>query len=437
MFKAQVNSFLLTFPDENYHNYKLANKKYEIYMSDKKPNELLIELIEIDKITPHEANERLHPSENVEILKKGLEDFDQQKPIVVDDKYKIIAGHGIWYAAKKSGYTHWYVSKSKLKGNKKRAYRVFDNRSGELSKWDDEKLSKTLYELHSVGYAVADIGFDENDYDWGNTTPEQNEKEDDVPETNENEFGVERGDIFQLGEHRLMCGDSTSIEDVDKLMNGEKADMVFTDPPYAVNFTKKSKEIFDSKEYCEIKNDDLNVKEISEKIWGPCFKLMFDHSNDHCVFYMTMPQGGDQMMMMMMMDKNWKVKHELIWIKESPVFSMGRLDYDYQHEPIIYGWKKKHRFFGKGRFNKSIWEIKRDSNKTHPTMKPIELIENAILNSSKTKELIIDYFLGSGSTLIACEKTNRRCFGMEIDPHYCSVIIKRWEEYSNKNHIKL
>lgn len=130
----------------------------------KQPSKLEVELVEIDKIIPHEANERLHPERNIEMLCKGLEDFDQQKPIVVDDKYKIIAGHGVWYAAKKAGFSHWYVCKSKLKGNKKRAYRIFDNSSGESSKWDDEKLSKSLKELYDDGYAVADLGFDPVDY---------------------------------------------------------------------------------------------------------------------------------------------------------------------------------------------------------------------------------------------------------------------------------
>ena len=130
------------------------------------------------------------------------------------------------------------------------------------------------------------------------------------------------------------------------------------------------------------------------------------------------------------MGENWKVKHELIWVKDAPVFSMGRLDYDYKHEPIMYGWKKKHNFIGKGEYTKSVWEIKRTENKLHPTMKPVELIINAIKNSSNDKDNVIDYFLGSGSTLIACEKTNRKCFGMEIDPHYCDVIVKRWEDYT-------
>ena len=139
-----------------------------------------------------------------------------------------------------------------------------------------------------------------------------------------------------------------------------------------------------------------------------------------------MCQGGDQMMMMMMMSEHWQVKHELIWVKSSPVFSMGRLDYDYQHEPILFGWKKKHNFYGKGEFLKSIWEIPKPSKSDlHPTMKPIALIENCLLNSSKENDLIIDPFLGSGSTMVAAHQLNRKCFGIEIDEKYCHIILDR------------
>lgn len=250
---------------------------------------------------------------------------------------------------------------------------------------------------------------------------------------------VNYGDIFKLGNHRLMCGDATITDDVKKLMNGNMADMVFTDPPYSVNFTKKAKEILNNKQYVEIINDNLSVKDTAKFIWKPSFKNLYIIAKDDCSFYVTMPQGGDQMMMMMMMmmNENWQVKHELIWVKDIPVFSMGRLDYDYKHEPIMYGWKKKHNFYGKGKFKKSIWEISRTENKLHPTMKPIELIINALLNSSKKNDNIIDLFGGSGSTLIACEITKRNCYMMELDPQYIKVIIRRWEKYTGGKYEKI
>jgi DNA modification methylase len=207
--------------------------------------------------------------------------------------------------------------------------------------------------------------------------------------------------------------------------------MVFTDPPYSVNYEKKNTEVLKSKSYSKITNDNLSVKDIARDLWKPSFDNMALFAKDGASIYVTMPQGGDQMMMMMMMD-SWQVKHELIWVKSSPVFSMGRLDYDYMHEPIIYGWKKNHQFYGNGEHRKSVWFIDRDGNKSHPTMKPVALIGNAINNSSKMEDNILDTFGGSGSTLIACEKLNRKCFMMELDEHYCDVIVKRWEDYTGK-----
>ena len=273
--------------------------------------------------------------------------------------------------------------------------------------------------------------------DWGVPLPDDfgiqpEASEDDYEMPDEIETDIVLGDLFQIGNHRLLCGDSTDPEQVKRLMGGALADMVFTDPPYGVSYedtnaAKSSRSR--SRSRSEISGDKMNVKEISEAIWRPAFKNLYESSKDDCSFYMTMCQGGDQMMMMMMMSEHWQVKHELIWVKSSPVFSMGRLDYDYKHEPIIYGWKKKHNFYGKGEFVKSVWEIPKPSRSDeHPTMKPVALIANAINNSSKASDLIIDLFLGSGTTMIASHQLNRKCYGMELDPKYCQVIIDRMKK---------
>lgn len=265
-----------------------------------------------------------------------------------------------------------------------------------------------------------------------NTGGQAEVKEDDYEMPEEIKTDIVRGDLFEIGEHRLLCGDSTDSEQVAKLMNGEKADMVFTDPPYGVNYeqtnaAKSSRSR--SRSRSKIEGDNQSINEISETLWKPSFENLYNVSKDDCAFYMTMCQGGDQMMMMMMMSAYWQVKHELIWVKSSPVFSMGRLDYDYQHEPIIYGWKKKHNFYGKGKFLKSVWNIPKPSkSELHPTTKPIELIENMLLNSSLKNNIIIDLFLGSGSTMVAAHQLNRKCYGMELDPKYCQVIIDRMKK---------
>ena len=234
-----------------------------------------------------------------------------------------------------------------------------------------------------------------------------------------------------------MCGDSTKLEDVEKLMDGKKADMVFTDPPYGVSYEKKNNEVLGNKKYSKIENDDISGDKLGDFFYRT-FTSISTFIKNGGAYYVCAPQGGLQMMMMMMMDKaGMPLKHELMWLKPSPVFSMGRLDYDYQHEPILYGWKGSHQFYGNGEFKKSIWKIDRESNKSHPTMKPTALCANGIMNSSKQEDVVMDLFLGSGSTLIACEKTERICYGMEIDPKYVDVIIKRWEDYTNQTAEKL
>ena len=262
-----------------------------------------------------------------------------------------------------------------------------------------------------------------------------------VPEVEE-EPKSRRGEVYQCGEHRLMCGDATSAEDVARLMGGGMADMVFTDPPYNVSIGDRNAAInAEEKKHGQknlggriekniIGDHGMTDEECGEKLWRPAFQNAADNSADYAAIYVTMPQGGTHMMMMMMMRGSWQVKHELMWLKNTPTFSMGRLDYDYKHEPICYGWKKSHRFFGNGDFTKSVWEFDKPvSSKLHPTMKPVALIENALKNSSQKGEVILDLFGGSGTTMIAAESLGRKARLMELDPHYCDVIRRRWAEF--------
>lgn len=307
----------------------------------------------------------------------------------------------------------------------------------------------TLYQyLHENGISHTELAerynFHEIDIDrfisgyYDNGDPDKNVREDGAPNPPKKPK-TKTGDLITLGNHRIVCGDSTKPDDVRLLMDGVKADMVFTDPPYGVGYEKKSDEILgNGRKSSKISGDDLSREDL-EKIISGAFKSIYENIKDDASYYITSPQGGElglMMMMMMMMQAGIQCRHCLIWVKNSPVFSMGRLDYDYQHEPILYGWKKKHHFFGKGAHTKSTWQINRPSeSKLHPTMKPVELIENAVLNSTQKNMVVLDLFLGSGSTMIACEKTGRRCYGIEIDPVYCDVIVKRWAEYSGAKSI--
>ena len=270
--------------------------------------------------------------------------------------------------------------------------------------------------------------------------PAETQGDDEAPEVDEKSEPVsKRGEMYELGNSILMCGDSTSAEDVARLMGGEKADMVFTDPPYNVNYADKNTFLNEADKGNSIQEDIENDhysddNECGEKLWKPAFSNCFENAKDKCSIYVTMPQGGAHMMMMMMMIKEsgWQVKHELIWVKNNHV--LGRVDYYYKHEPILYGWKKGHKWYGKGKFDKSVWEIDKPlKSDLHPTMKPIELIENALLNSSNKNDLILDLFGGSGSTLIASEKNGRKARLMEIEPKYCDVIRRRYTKWAKEN----
>lgn len=389
--------------------------------------------MKIGELKPLEKNPfKSKGDKQIELIAKSISSFQKMmeiRKIVIDENNEILGGNKRYFALKMLNYTeipdNWIDKRTDLTEEEKKEFIVKDNAHWG-SEWDFDLLKEWSVDLQDWGIEMnfEDIKIEDVE-----------EVEPDNPEEIKTE--IKEGDIFQIGKHRLMCGDCTIKENVDKLMNGEKADMIFTDPPYSVNYEKKTQEIFKDNSYNKIMNDEMSVKEISEQIWGPCFANMYDNSKDDCSFYMTMPQGGDQMMMMMMMmGEKWRVKHELIWVKPSPVFSMGRLDYDYKHEPIMYGWKNKHNFYGKGKFTKSVWEFGRDTDKLHPTMKPVDLIINALLNSSVKENIVIDYFGGSGSTMAACEQLNRICYMMELDPVYCQVIINRMKKLNPNIEIK-
>ena len=262
----------------------------------------------------------------------------------------------------------------------------------------------------------------------------------DVPDV-QKEAVSELGDLFFIdNRHRVLCGDSTKKEDVERLMEGKKADMVFTDPPYGVSYANKNKYLNaispGNRIQTEIKNDHKTIQDLKDNIIYPAFCNLKEILSDKGSYYLTAPQGGDLLMMMMMMiQSGLLLRHMLIWCKNNHV--LGRTDYNYKHEPILFGWINSHNFYGKGKWLFSTWEINKPlKSDLHPTMKPIELIENAILNSSIKDNIIIDIFLGSGSTLIACEQTNRICYGIELDQIYIDVILRRYHKLYPDKEIK-
>lgn len=388
----------------------------------------------IDEVIPYKNNPRVNDIAVNDVV-ASIRQCGNVDPIEIDENNVILSGHTRLKALKALNYSEVQVLRiSGLTDEQKRKYRILANKTAEKAEWDFEKLE---LELDGLDFDGFDFGFD---VDLPNFEEDVQKEvvEDDYNDEPPTEPKSKLGDIYQLGRHRLMCGDSTNADNMAALMGDDRADMVFTDPPYNVAIGSKNAFLNSVQPSGRCTEDIANDKgmtdeEIGEKLWKPAFINMRDFSKDCCSLYVTMPQGGTHMMMMMMMMARaaWQVKHELMWLKNSPTFSMGRLDYDYQHEPILYGWNKSHVFYGKGEQNKSVWKFDKPRKcDLHPTMKPIPLVVNALLNSSKENDIILDAFGGSGTTLIACEQTNRNARLMEFDAKYVDVIIDRWEKFT-------
>lgn len=368
----------------------------------------------IDQVIPYARN----PRKNGDAIAKvaaSLKEFGWQQPIVVDNEMVVIAGHTRLAAARTLGMEKVpVVIADGLTPAQVKAYRLADNRVSQEAQWDDELLSVELEELLADGYNLSETGFDEDEL--ASLLAQEIEgltDEDSVPEVPETPKTVE-GDIWILGRHRLMCGDSTSIDAVEKLMDGKKADMVFTDPPYNIDYQG----VKDKRE--KIKNDKMSdsdfVDFLRQSIMGcetmyVCCSWQYAH-----LFRQAMEEIARS------------PKAMIIWDKINPAQNLDK--YFKQHEIIWYYGD----FGGQKTLRGDIWQMKRQKNTVHPTMKPIELIDMAMVDQPN-KKIIYDGFGGSGSTLISCEKNHRDCRMMELDPKYCDVIIKRWQDFTGQKAI--
>lgn len=298
-------------------------------------------------------------------------------------------------------------------------------------------------------------------------------QEDDYIEPEELEPRTQPGDVWICGDHVLMCGDSADAEAQRRLFNGHAPKLIFTDPPYGVAIGSRNKAVNKvdpgrgGQVETDIEGDTLDSEQLY-KILVQAFSNLKENADPGASYYVSSPQGGELglMMLQMMKDAGLPVRHQLVWVKSSPVFSLGRLDYDYRHEPIFYTWTKKHEFLGgysntviddtkplekmtktelkdlvhalqEGRESSVIYCDKPTRSELHPTMKPVKLIGRFVINSSREGDTVADIFGGSGTTMIACEQLKRKCRMMELDPHYCDVIIDRWEKFTNKKAEKL
>jgi len=406
--------------------------------------ELKIIYLSPDELKPYENNTRKHTPEDIEQIKESIIQNGFNDPIGIWGKDNLIVeGHGRQIAAKEMGLESVpCIRLDHMTDVQRRDYAIRHNRTAELSGWDFEKLEEEIAALEIDGVDLSGLKFDIDAMNGG-SNPETNIVEDEPPEPPKTPI-AKLGDIWQLGRHRLMCGDSADSDAWAKLMDGEKADMVFTDPPYGVAIGDKNAMLNSVQKAgccCEnIENDTLSEDQLYEML-----KMAFINVRENCtedaVYFVTSPQGGSlglMMMMMMMKDAGLEVRHVLMWKKNCATFSLGRLDYDYQHEPIFYTWTGKHHNFRHGQYRTTVWEYDKPRKcDLHPTMKPVPLVANAILDGTEKGMIVLDAFCGSGTTIIAAEQTGRKARCMELDPHYCDVIIKRWENMTGEKAVLL
>lgn len=394
-------------------------------MKGKDMTELKIEYKKIEDLIPYVNNTRTHSENQVAQIASSIKEFGWTNPILLDGENGIIAGHGRLMAAQKLNETE--VPTIQLYGlseTQKKAYIIADNKLALNAGWNDELLKLELAGLKDAGYDLSLTGFNADELIAFEPIKEGLVDEDEVPEVPE-EPKTKLGDIYKLGNHRLMCGDSTSIDAVEKLMDGHKADMIFTDPPYGVNYTGGLQDSINglkgnAREM--IKNDDIDLYEEAVTIAsivcdGPVFMFYAD----------TVPFG----LYRGIESVNGEVVALLIWKKKGGYGALGA-SYKPNHEPCVL-WKKKGtklNFIGATNENR-IWEENKEGiNKLHPTQKPVIIPKRAIGNHKA--DIVLDLFGGSGSTLIACEELNRKARLMELDPKYCDVIVKRWENFTGQ-----
>jgi DNA modification methylase len=388
-----------------------------------------IRMAPVESLVPYARNARTHSDEQVAQIAASIKEFGFTSPLLVDGDNGILAGHGRLAAARKLGLIEVPVIElAHLSPQQRKAYILADNRLALNAGWDEDLLKLELSELADLDFDLDLIGFTDKELDVLLGADENAGLTDDdaVPEVPEEPVS-KRGDVWILGEHRVMCGDSTMLADVEKLMDGQLADMSFMDPPYNVDYGNNAKDKMRGKDR-RIMNDALG-DQFYQFLYDACVNLLLV-TKGAC--YVAMSSSELHTLQRAWLDAGGKWSTFIIWAKNT--FTLGRADYQRQYEPILYGWRDGTDHFWCGdRDQSDVWNFNKPAkNDLHPTMKPVELVERAIRNSSKTRDIVIDLFGGSGSTLIAAEKTGRRCFMIELDPKYVDVIVKRWEEYSGK-----
>lgn len=380
------------------------------------------QLVNIDKLIPYANNARTHNKKQILKLRSSLREFGFVNPVIIDRENNILCGHGRVTAAKEEGITEVpCVYADHLTEAQKKAYILADNRMALDAGWDDALLAVEMEELQNLGFDLDLTGFDEKEIADLFDTNGDDVKDDDFDLTAalEKAAFVQRGDIWTVSRHRLMCGDATNPDDVSALVGDTKANLILTDPPYNVSFKSGSG--------LTIQNDSMKNEEFYTFLLS-AFKCMADHLEKGSAAYVFHADTEGLNFRRAFVDAGFHLAGCCIWVKDSLV--LGRSDYQWQHEPVLYGFMQngKHPWYS-DRKQTTIWNFdKPKRNANHPTSKPLDLLSYPIGNSTQENAVVIDTFGGSGSTLMACEQMNRICYTMELDEKYASVILRRYVE---------
>jgi DNA modification methylase len=396
-----------------------------------------IQDVAVNKLIPYAKNSRTHNDQQVAQIAASIKEFGFRNPILVDG-VGVIAGHGRLLAAQKLGLDKVpTIDCSDMTASQKKAYIIADNKLALNAGWDTAMLTIEMQELQVEGFDLDLLGFDDKELN-ALLEPEIVDgltDEDEVPELPE-EPKSKLGDIYILGDHRLMCGDSTSLDAVEKMMAGDKASLVVTDPPWNVAYGTNLANNAQGYKQRTIMNDNFETTKEWEDFLSGFMGNIIAFTMKGCPIYCVMGASEWPAIDKALRDGGFHWSSTIIWAKDTLVLS--RKDYHTQYEPIWYGWKDDgpRIWTVQDRKQSDVWECKRPKrSELHPTTKPVELIERAVLNSSNAGTIVFEPFGGSGSTLIACEKTGRKARLMELDPKYCDVIVKRWEEFTGKQAI--
>lgn len=418
--------------------------------------ELKIEYVSLESLHPYEKNARAHGKEDLKAIIASIQDFGFNDPIGVWNN-TIVEGHGRWLAAKEIGMeTVPVIRLDELTDEQRKAYALAHNKTAELSNWDFDVLAAELkdiseFDMSQFGFDMSAVGEEEGEVQDDNFTEE-------LPKS----ATTRLGDIFKMGGHYLICGDSTKPETIQKLLQGQQVDLLLTDPPYNVDYVGKTKDAL------KIENDKKTDSDFHQLLVD-AFRAADYGMKPGAAFYIWHADSEGYNFRGACREIGWQVRQCLVWNKNT--FVLGRQDYQWKHEPCLYGWKDgAAHYFVDDRTQSTVFEdkgndidhMKKEEMKAllkeifedkvsttvleedkpsrsaeHPTMKPIKLLARQIKNSSKPGENVLDIFGGSGSTLITCEQLGRHCFTVELDPKYCDIIIKRWEDFTGQQAVKI